>query len=304
MLRTLLLLFALFLIAPPAGAGELREFLQSPGSRQWGEMRRTTDVQAQPCDCRCALFKFGPAWTVYRHPRLNDLRPEVDADVYQRNLARNLELRQAELASCDAAELRAVHEVLEAYAIDPEMTEAIGAYLDGRTPIDLATADSVVRGFYATVLTRRIGGLPNPAQQETIRKYLTPEFAELLMQAQRVEDACAARTPTDIKPPLFEGSQFVGNYEGATEVVVGPVKTRAGRATVESRLFYLEPDWPKGDERRVLTWTDRLSLNMANGQWAIADVLRGGVHERSYDSFVRRLQKFIREVTPCAQGRE
>jgi hypothetical protein len=297
------LLLALLWCAIPAEAGELRGFLQSPGSRAWGDLRRTTDVQAQPCDCRCALFKFGPAWTVYRRPKLDDLRPEVDADTYLRNLARNLELRQAELSSCDLAELRAVHDVLEANAIDPEMTEAIGAYLDGRTPTDLATADGVVRGFYAFVLTQKPSGLLNPAEQEIVKKYLSPTLADLLARAWTIETGCAAKTPRDLKPPLFEGSQLVGSYEGATEVVVGPIKTRSGRATVESRLFDINPDYPKGHEYRAYTWTDELKLSMESGRWAIDDVLRGSVHDDGSTSLARSLRKFIRETTACAEGR-
>lgn len=296
------LLFALLWCAVPAQAGELRSFLQSPGSRAWGDLRRATDVQAQPCDCRCALFKFGPAWTVYRRPKLDDLRPEVDADMYLRNLARNLELRQAELASCDLAELRAVHDVLEANAIDPDMTEAIGAYLDGRTPADLATADGVVRGFYAFVLTQKPSGLLSPAEQEMIKKYLSPTLADLMARAWHIEQTCVRRTPPDVKPPLFEGSQLVGNYEGATEVVVGAVKTRSGRATVESRLFDIDPKQPKGHEHRVFAWTDRLKLSMESGRWAIDDVLRGSIRDDGYDSLARSLRKFIRDTEACAKG--
>ena len=296
-------LLMLLLFALPAQASELRSFLQSPGSRAWGDLRRATDVQAQPCDCFCALFKFGPAWTVYRRPKLDGLRPEVDAEMYLRNLAQNLERQQAELSSCDPAELRALRDVLEANAIDPDMVDAIGAYLDGRTPADLATADGVVRGFYAFVLTSKPSGLPSPAEQELIKKYLSPAFAELLARAWTVESACARNTPPDIKPPLFEGSQLVGNYEGATEVVVGPVNTRSGRATVESRLFDIDVRLPKGDAHRTFTWTDRLKLSMASGRWAIEDVLRGSVRDDGYDSLARRLRTFIRDTTACAEGR-
>lgn len=303
MFRIAVLLVLSLACAPVVRAGELRAFLQSPGSREWGELRRTTDMQAQPCECRCALFKFGPAWTVYRHPRLDALLPGVDAETYQRNLARNLEQRQAELASCEPAELRAVRDVLEANAIDPDMTEAIGAYLDGRTPADLATADDVVRGFYAFVLTHKPSGLLDPAKQEIVKKYLSAALADLLARAWTVETACAANTPRDLKPPLFEGSQLVGSYEGATEVVVGPIRTRSGRATVESRLFDINPDYPKGHEYRAYTWTDELKLSMEGGRWTIDDVMRGSVHDDDRSSLARSLRRFIRDTTACAEGR-
>jgi len=297
-------LLAIVLFAPRVEAGELMSFLQAPGSRAWGDLRRSTDMDAQPCSCRCALFKFGPAWAVYRRPKLEGLRPEVDADMYLRNLAHNLERQQAELAACDPAELRALHDVLEANAIDADMVDAIGAYLDGRTPVDLATADGVVRGFYAFVLSQKPSGLLSPSEQELIKKYLSPALADLLARAWVVESACARNTPPDIKPPLFEGSQLVGNYEGATEVIVGAVNTRSGRATVESRLFDVDPRLPKGNVDRAFTWTDRLKLSTASGRWAIEDVLRGSVRDDGYDSLAKRLRIFIRDTTACAEQRD
>lgn len=296
------LLLLLLACGTAADAGEFRSFLQSPDSRAWATLRRTTDVQAQPCDCRCAVFKFAPAWTVYRRPNIEALRPEVDADAYLRNLAHNLERQQAEMVRCDPAELRVLHDVLEANAIDAETVEAIGAYLDGRTPVDLATADGVVRGFYAFALTQNPTGLLDPAEQELVKKYLAPDLADLLSRAWQVERGCARYTPPDIKPPLFEGSQLVGNYEGATEVVVGDVRVRGGRATVESRLFKVEPDYPKAHEYRARTWTDRLKLSLGSGSWAIDDVLRGS-QTGDYSSLARELRDFVKRHAACAEGK-
>jgi hypothetical protein len=289
-------------MASSAFAGEFRAFIQTPDSRGWGDLRRATDMQAQPCTCRCAVFKFGPAWSVYRRPKLDGLRPEVDADAYLRSLGRNLDRQQAELASCDIVELRTLRDVLAANAIDADMVETLTAYIDGSTPVDLRTAEGIVRGFYAFVLSRKPSGLPDPAEQEQVKKYLSPQLSDLLATAWTAERACAGNTPPDLKPPQFEGAQFVGNHEGANDVDVGDVRVRGGRATVESRLVYVDERYAKAHAWRTRIWTDRLKLSTASGRWAIDDVQRAAASGRGRDSLAGSLRRFIDETADCVAG--
>lgn len=152
------------------------------------------------------------------------------------------------------------------------------------------TPELTVQRFYRWLLARSGVALPTVQERAELARFLTAEFIELLAQTSAAEARFIAATPAGDKPPLFEGSLFVGNYEGASEVAYGAVH-RAGRtATVDVDLMYIEPRWPKGHKWRAVAWRDRIKLYADREKWAVGDVIMRG---RSLSAELRRLHCWL-----------
>lgn len=156
-------------------------------------------------------------------------------------------------------------------------------------------AEQTAREFYAWALTHRGISLPSPEELQALQPMLAPGLVSLFEQTRALEARCIELTPAGDKPPVFEGSMLVGNYEGASEVVVGTPEVQGNRATIASRLFEVDERLPVAHPHRVYTWVDKLELVEEGGQWRIADIV---FTESS--SLVRILMDYRVENPECA----
>lgn len=135
-------------------------------------------------------------------------------------------------------------------------------------PEDLAHA------FYAWVLsTPGAGsGLPSAKEREHLTRVFSPALLQRLDNAIALEKRCIESNKPGDKPYIVEGNILVGNYEGATEAVVGKVRNERKNVIVESRLFSVDSRFPKSHPYRASTWTDQLVMNQEGGKWVINDI--------------------------------
>jgi hypothetical protein len=133
----------------------------------------------------------------------------------------------------------------------------------------VSTPKEVANAFYAWVIQYDHGGLPSESALKAGEDLLSTELTRLLRATKATEDRCVALTPADMKPPIFEGSLLVGNYESATKVISMRVRPSAGGVSVLSRLEYR---YQKQDSTwDAVHWRDRLLLVRENGNWVVSD---------------------------------
>jgi hypothetical protein len=159
-------------------------------------------------------------------------------------------------------------------------------YANSTRPQDAAEA------FYRWVLAHPSVSLPSAAQRKELEPLLMPRFLALLAAAANGEQRCSAFTPPDLKPPIYEGSLFVGHYEGATEAAYGEPGHDGRDVYIDVDLMSIEPRWPKGHQSRAYAWRDRVKLQVHGRQWRVADV---GMEGRSLTA---ELQKYVDVVIP------
>lgn len=126
----------------------------------------------------------------------------------------------------------------------------------------------VAASFYSWVIKRAGGGLPSNSALKAGRPMMSSELFHLLLKAKAVEKRCVARTPSDMKPPIFEGSLFVDNYEGTTRVISMDLLPTDSGILVSSRLEFKDPRW----DVEAINWPDQLTLVQENGKWVVGDI--------------------------------
>ena len=137
-----------------------------------------------------------------------------------------------------------------------------------------STPDEVAHEFYSRILSQPgVGsGLPSAGEKELLTEFFSPALLKLLEAAITMEKRCIETTAPGDKPYIVEGNILVGNYEGATEVIVGESRNEKKYVIVESRLFSVDSQFPKSHKYRVITWTDQLVINRDRNRWVISDI--------------------------------
>jgi hypothetical protein len=153
-----------------------------------------------------------------------------------------------------------------------------------------AQRESTTQAFYGWVLSHRASSLPSPAERKQLAAFMDPAFIDLLRETSAAEQRCIAVTPIGNKGDIFEGSLFVGNFEGATEVAYGATRRKGRNAYVDVALMYTEQRFPKGHKYRSVAWHDRLKLSFDGHRWWVSDVIRGKTKSLSDE-----LKKYIVE---------
>lgn len=148
--------------------------------------------------------------------------------------------------------------------------------------------------FYNKVFTVVPVGLPSSETIHKLNPFLTSELAQLLLASEATEIRCAKVTPPDKKPPMIEGSVFIGNYEGATHLDSLTVKLAGNNAIVFAQLRYVDNRFPKGHKYNTFVWVDQLKMSQQKGQWKIADIVF-----TNQPSMVHYLKDFIIENKGC-----
>lgn len=137
-----------------------------------------------------------------------------------------------------------------------------------------ATPDNIAHEFYAWVLkSERNTGFPAATELNQLANFFTPSLLKLIGDAKSMEAQCIKNTPDGEKPYMIEGSILVGNYEGATEVIVGESHKKNKELIVESRLFIIDERYQKSHDYRVHTWTDQLIFIQEGGKWGIGNIM-------------------------------
>jgi len=137
---------------------------------------------------------------------------------------------------------------------------------------DVQTPENAMRAFYSWVLAHPSTSLPLPKERTQLAKILSPELVQLLKEASDTEVRCVKVARTGDKPDILEGSLFVGNYEGATEVAYGNPRRDGEVVFVEANLIYIDSRFPKAHKHRAVAWKDRLELHLIGTRWLVQDV--------------------------------
>jgi hypothetical protein len=158
------------------------------------------------------------------------------------------------------------------------------------------TPEAAAEAFYRWVLAQKYGGggLPSPQQRKQLARLLTENFVQDLAATSKAERQCVDITPQDMKPPIWEGNIFVGNYEGATEVAYGEPHVDGREAMIGVDLVSVMTNFTQGDRRRSVFWRDRVKLRKEKRGWLVADVIRN-----ESGSLTEELRKYVNE-----EGRE
>lgn len=156
------------------------------------------------------------------------------------------------------------------------------------------TPEAAAEAFYRWVLTNKVVGLPSPTQRQQLRHLLTPDFLRVLDEAEKAQDRCIAITQEDMKPNIWEGSLFVTNYEGASEVWYRGKNVERQHTIIQVTLLDIDPSRKKGDRYRAITWSDSVRLRKLRQGWLVGDVMRGDSPNSSErESVVGMLRKYI-----------
>ena len=163
-----------------------------------------------------------------------------------------------------------------------------------------ATPDEVAREFYSWVLSQpgAGSGLPTAKEKERLAELFSPGLIQLLEAAVAMEKRCnEANAPGD-KPYTIEGNILVGNYEGATEVIVGEPRNEKKNVIVESRLFSVDSQFPKSHKFRVITWTDWLVITQEGNKWVISNIKfeAGRTLSGSLDEYLKNGAKWCKAI--------
>jgi len=148
----------------------------------------------------------------------------------------------------------------------------------------------IAKAFYAWVIKHDGGGLPSDSALKAAEPIISSELRLLLRKAQMVERRCVAKAPPDMKPPIFEGSLFVDNYEGATRVISMDLHSAEAGILVASQLEFKDPRW----QVEAITWKDQLMLVQEKGKWVVADT-NGTAKSKS---LVVTLKDYLRAFSP------
>jgi hypothetical protein len=150
-----------------------------------------------------------------------------------------------------------------------------------------------VRRFYSAYKTWSIRGVPDPKQVKVISPFLGTEVLEMFDQVNSQRDRWEKKHPFDpanpVKPPwCTEGDVFCDVWEGITHFSVGEARLKRGRMIVEAHLEECE-----GGE--TYTWTDRLVLDRAGGEWVVADVqyAKGGSLLFTIGTQLKEIEKYL-----------
>lgn len=155
-------------------------------------------------------------------------------------------------------------------------------------------AEIVARATYAWAIKHAGTGLPDAGKQAELAALLTPELLELVSQGRASEERCAAFTPEDEKPPLYEADLFVDTYEGAQEVALVKSTIDANSASFDARLFTVMDNFPVAHRFRVVTWQDTLKLRLVDAGWRVDDIAFA-----SGDTLRQRVGGFIESNRDC-----
>jgi hypothetical protein len=143
----------------------------------------------------------------------------------------------------------------------------------------------VAAEFYKWAIRHDGGGLPKEPQLKSLKKFLSIDLVYLLRASSAAEERCIALTPIGQKPLVFEGSLFVGFYEGLTKVISLREKKIGEKTIISTRLGY--------DNPKVLTdthnWLDTVTMIQENDKWVISDFNSVG----SKATLVGTLKKYI-----------
>lgn len=131
-----------------------------------------------------------------------------------------------------------------------------------------ASAGHAANAFYSWVIKHGRSGLPSNAALKAGEPFISDELVHLLRNAKIVERRCVATTPPDMKPPIFEGSLFVDNYEGTTRIISIDWQETGAGILVSSRLEYKDPRWNVD----AVSWPDQLILVREKGKWVVGDI--------------------------------
>ena len=147
----------------------------------------------------------------------------------------------------------------------------------GQAIAGASTPEALAREFYSYVLAQPgVGaGLPTAKEKERLTEFFPPALIRLLEAATVMEKKCVETAMPGDKPHIIEGNILVGNYEGATEVIVGGSRNEKKNVIVESRLFTVYSQFPKSHKHRVLTWVDQLVINRDGDRWVISNIKFG-----------------------------
>ena len=97
-----------------------------------------------------------------------------------------------------------------------------------------------------------------------------------------------------MKPNIWEGSLFVTNYEGASEVWYGGKNVERQDTIIQVTLLGIDPSRKKGDRYRAITWNDSVRLRKLTRGWLVGDVMRGDSPNSSErESVIGMLRKYI-----------
>lgn len=161
------------------------------------------------------------------------------------------------------------------------------------------TPEVAAEAFYRWVLTNKVVGLPSPVQRQQLRHLLTPDFLHVLDEAEKAQDRCIASVPEDMKPNIWEGSLFVTNYEGASEVWYVGKNVERQDTIIQVTLLDIDPSRKKGDRYRAITWSDSVRLRKLKRGWLVGDVMRGDSPNFSErESVIGMLRKYIKVDCP------
>lgn len=126
----------------------------------------------------------------------------------------------------------------------------------------------VTSEFYKWAILHDGGGLPKESDLKPLRKVLSADLVFLLHASLAAEERCFVLTPSDQKPLTFEGSLFVGLYEGLTKVIaLREKKVEGKKRIVVAHLGYDNPRVAND----VHDWEDTVTLIRENGRWVIDD---------------------------------
>jgi len=127
--------------------------------------------------------------------------------------------------------------------------------------------------FYQWTIKYDAGGLPSEENLKSAHGLFSKELEDLLRASLIAEKRCVKNAPPDIKPPLFEGSIFVRNYEGLSKVIALEERHSGKDVTIVAKLAYVNP---KSRFSQPYQWTDNLILSLENGRWVVKDIAEPG----------------------------
>ena len=137
----------------------------------------------------------------------------------------------------------------------------------------VSSPKDVANDFYQWTIKYGAGGLPSEEKLKSGHGLFSKELEDLLHASLIAEKRCVKNAPPDIKPPLFEGSIFVSNYEGLSKVVALEARHSGKDVVIAAKLAYINP----GSQcSRPYRWTDNLILSLENGNWVVKDIAAPG----------------------------
>ncbi len=156
---------------------------------------------------------------------------------------------------------------------------------------EMTSPDDVAHEFYAWVFSEPgIGsGLPTQNEMKHLGKFFSSALLKLLNSAIAMEKQCVENNTPGDKPHIVEGNIIVGNYEGATEIIVGQARRAGANAIVASRLFSIDTRFQKSHKHRAHTWIDTLVMSPDGGRWVISDI-----KFKSGQSLARHLKEYVK----------